>query len=197
MFEMTPFKATGPDGFHAGFYQNQWNTVGAEVVKQAMKFFTTGSMDQNVNDTLVSLIPKVDNPEMVSQFRPISLCNVCYKVITKAMTNRIKGVICELIGPEQSSFVPERQIMDNIVVYQEVLHSMRKKKGKKGFMAIKIDLEKAYDRLSWQFIEDTLREAGFNDVWVKNVMGCITTTRLGVIWNGEQLNWIKPTRGVR
>lgn len=117
--------------------------------------------------------------------------------MTKAMTTRIKGVIRELIGSEQSNFVPERQITDNIVVYQEVLHSMRKKKGNKGYMTLKIDLEKAYDRLSWKFIEDTLKEAGFNDDWMRNIMSCITTTWLGVLWNGEQLEWIKPSSGIR
>lgn len=197
MFDMAPFKAPGPDGFHAGFYQNQWNIVGETVVRQTEEFLKTGIMPMNMNDTLVSLIPKVENPDMVSQFRPISLCNVCYKVITKAMTNRIKNVIRELIGPEQSSFVPKRQITDNIIVYQEVLHSLRKKKGNKGFMVLKIDLEKAYDKLAWKFIQDTLDDVGFNEVWIRNIMTYITTTRLGVLWNGEQLDWIEPSRGIR
>lgn len=154
-------------------------------------------MPTRLNDTIISLIPKVANPTLVNQFRPISLCNVSYKVITKAMTNRIKDIMRCIIGPEQSSFVPERQITDNILVYQEVLHSMRKKQGVKGIMAIKIDLEKAYDRFSWDFIDDTLREVGFNDRWVRNIMNCVSTSRLGILWKGDQLDWITPTRGVR
>lgn len=197
MFDMAPFKAPGLDGFHAGFYQSQWSIVGNAVANQAKVFFTTGKMPEKLNDALVSLIPKVDNPELVSQFRPISLCNVGYKVITKAMTNRIKYVIRGLIGPEQSSFVPGKQITDNIVVYQEFLHSLRRKKGSKGLMVLKIDLEKAYDRLAWRFIKDTLEVAGFDNTWVRNIMACISTCRLGVIWNGEQLDWIEPSRGIR
>lgn len=197
MFDMAPFKAPGPDGFHAGFYQKEWNTVGQSVIEQARSFFRTGDMPEGLNDTLISLVPKVNIPEKASQFRPISLCNVGYKVITKAMANRIKEIMRKLVGQEQSSFVPDRQIVDNIIVYQEVMHSMRKKDGNKKMMALKIDLEKAYDRLSWDFIRDTLKEAGFNDDWIRNIMACITTTRLGILWNGEQLDWIVPSRGIR
>ena len=88
------------------------------------------------------------HPEYISQLRPISLCNVDYKMITKATTNRMKVIMSSMVGPNQSNFVPDYRITDNIVIYQEVLHSMHTKKSRMGFMTIKIDLEKAYDRLS-------------------------------------------------
>lgn len=197
LFDMDPFKAPGPDGFPAGFYQQEWQTVGISITNQALDFLNSGNMPDGLNDTLITLIPKVENPDLASQFRPISLCNVSYKIITKAMTNRIKDAMRNLIGPEQSSFVPGRQISDNVVIYQEVLHTMRKKQGKGGIMAIKIDLEKAYDRLSWEFIENTLSRAGFNENWTRIIMKCVTTPRLGILWEGEQLNWITPKRGIR
>ncbi|XP_021602061.1 uncharacterized protein LOC110607253 [Manihot esculenta] len=86
------------------------------------------------------------------------------------MVNRLKYVMSFLIGSEQSSFVPGRQIMDNIVIYQEVFHSMNKAKGVKGYMALKIDLEKAYDRLNWDFLELVLSNTGFSDAWINNIM---------------------------
>lgn len=175
--DMAPLKAPGSDGIHAIFYQREWITVGETVVNQVKDFMHTGNLPNGINDTLVALVPKTPNPEKVNQFRLISLCNVNYKIITKAMTTRIKEVMRNLVGPEQSSFVPERQITDNIVIYQEVMHSFHKKKGNKGMMAIKIDLKKAYDRLSWEFIEDTLRKAGFNNEWVRNIMACISPLR--------------------
>ena len=91
-----------------------------------------------------------------AQFRPIGLCNVIYKLISKCIVNKLKGVLPDLISPAQSSFVPGRQITDNVILMQEAIHSMRRKKGATGWMAIKLDLEKAYDRLRWDFIHDTL-----------------------------------------
>lgn len=90
---MAPYKAPGPDGFHAGFYQKAWAHVGGTVIKHTIDFFTTGEMKRGLNNTLISLVPKVNNPERTSQIRSISLCNVGYKVITKTMTNRIKPIL--------------------------------------------------------------------------------------------------------
>lgn len=103
---MTPFKAPGPDGIPAGFYQRMWHIAGKSICDFALKFFYSGEMPVGTNDTLITLIPKVPNPEVVTQFRPISLCNVSYK---RTMTNRLKLTMTDLVGP---------------------FHSMRKNKGK-------------------------------------------------------------------
>ena len=96
----------------------------------------------------------------MKMFRPISLCTVAYKTVTKIIANRLQLLLPNLIGPNQTSFVPGRHIVDNIVVAQEVVHSMRRKTRRKGFMAIKVDLEKAYDRLWWDFIHDIRKDVG-------------------------------------
>ncbi|XP_031091113.1 uncharacterized protein LOC115996111 [Ipomoea triloba] len=205
MFEMAPFKAPGPDGFHADFFQKAWAIVGNHLTTYTRDFLNTGIIPEGLNDRLVALIPKIKHLDKLSHFRPISLCNVIYKLITKILTNRIKGIVREAIGPEQSSFVLKRQITDNIMVFQEILQSMKKKTGAVGQMVIKIDLEKAYDRLSWQFIRETLEEVGFRTDWIQKVMQCIETAKLSVLWDGElsvlwdgeQLDWIKPKRGIR
>ena len=101
-----------------------------------------------INQSYLVLIPKVHMPEKLQQFRPIGLCNVIFKVVTKVIVGRLKLLMPNLISEVQSSFVPGRQITDNIIVAQEIIHSMRKMKGRRGFMAIKVDFEKAYDRLS-------------------------------------------------
>ena len=122
---------------------------------------------------------------MLRDFRPISLCNVSFKIITKLLVNRIKPLMPTLIGPAQTSFVPGRHITDNIVLAQEVIHTMKTKKGKKGQMAIKIDLSKAYDMLWLDFIQDTLMDVGLPSNLISVIMHCVTTSSMAVLWNGE------------
>lgn len=153
--QMHPLKAPGPDGFQALFYQKNWELISPSVYALVLDVLAGKGIPKGLNDTYIALIPKVDHPELVTQFRPIGLCNVVYKIITKVIVNRLKPVLPGLISNTQASFVPGRQITDNIVIMQEVLNTMRRKQGGKGYMAIKIDFEKAYDRLRWSFIRDT------------------------------------------
>lgn len=194
---MGSFKAPGPDGFQPVFYQRCWETVGASVIRFVLLFFETGKLPENTNDALVVLIPKVTKPEYITQFRPISLCNVLFKTITKAMVGRLKSIMPKLIGLAQSSFIPGRLSADNIVVVQEAVHSMKKKQGRKGWMLLKLDLEKAYDRLRWDFLEDTLRAAGLSENWVKRIMECVSGPSMCILWNGEKSESFKPSRGLR
>jgi len=154
-------------------------------------------LPEGLNDTFLTLIPKIAHPQQVSQFRPIGLCNVIYKLVTKILVQRLKRILPELISPYQSSFVPRRQISDNIVIMQELLHTMRKKRGKVGLMAIKLDLEKAYDRLNWKFIENTLHDMRLPQSLVDVIMRCITTCSMRVLWNGEPTDCFNPSRGIR
>lgn len=158
---MGRYKAPGLDGFQPVFYQDCWDVVGQSVQRFVLEFFATGDLPVGINDALVVLIPKVEKPEKITQFRPISLCNVLFKIITKVMVTRLKSLMPKLIGPAQSSFIPGSLSVDNIVVVQEAVHSMRRKKGKKGWMLLKLDLEKAYDRIRWDFLKDTLEAARF------------------------------------
>ncbi|CAL1379935.1 unnamed protein product [Linum trigynum] len=195
--EMKPFQAPGPDGFHAAFYQRAWRVVGKSLINLALDFFHAGGLPEHITDSTVILIPKVEHPEMASQLRPISLNNVCLKAITKAITNRLKPIMRKLVSPRQSSFIPGRQTTDNIIVLQEVLHILKKKKGKKGGMVLKIDLEKAYDRLRWDFLRDTLKEIGLPSSWISCIMYCVENNRMRLLWNGDLSQTIIPTRGVR
>lgn len=105
------------------------------------------------------MIPKVQNLEKVTELRPISLCNVVYKLISKVLTNRLKLILPDIITPTRSAFVPRRLISDNILIAYELTHYMiNKRKGNTGYAAIKLDMSKAYDRVEWGFLSDIMRK---------------------------------------
>ena len=149
---MVAFKAPGPDGLHAGFFQRFWLTVGSSVISEVKKVFAERRVPEYLNTTLIALIPNIQGPETLGNYRPISLCNTMYKIVSKIIVARLRPYLDKLISPCQSAFVPSRKGIDNAIIAQEVIHSLSKKKGKVGYMALKIDLEKAYDKLEWSFI---------------------------------------------
>ena len=197
IFSMKPLKAPGVDGLHAIFYQTQWNIVGHSFCKFIKHSFSSGSIPKEINTTLLVLIPKVDHPVNLKMYRLISLCTVAYKTISKIVANRLQALMPILIGPQQTSFVPGRHIIDNIVIAQEAIHSMRKKTRKKGFMAIKVDFEKAYDRLNWEFIYETLQETRLPRDMIQLIMERITSATMKVLWNGEAFEEFVPPQGIR
>ena len=175
IFSMKLLKAPESDGLYAIFYQAQWEVVGKSVCKQIKAVFNEETMLEDFLKILIVLIPKIDNPTSLNSFRLISLCTIMYKTITKIIANKLKTFLPDLVGPHQTSFVPGRHITENIIIAQEVIHSMRQKTGKRGFMAIKVDLEKAYDRLNWEFINETLAFVGLLTNFIRIIMKCITS----------------------
>ncbi|KAL1202796.1 hypothetical protein V5N11_003633 [Cardamine amara subsp. amara] len=141
-------KAPGPDGMTGHFYHQFWSTIGEAIISEVREFFNTGVMPSQLNHTNICLLPKIDKPEKMCDYRPISLCNASYKIISKILTSRLKPVLPEIISPEQTEFVPGRQITDNVLVAHELLHSLNhRRRQSKSYMAIKTDISKAYDRV--------------------------------------------------
>lgn len=194
---MGALKAPGPDGYQALFFQKHWNIVAKNVYDMVLPALEGKGFPDRVNKTNIVLLPKTESPELASHFRPIGLCNVAYKIVAKVLVNRIKPLLPVLISNTQASFVPGCQITDNVVIVQEVLHTMQRKQGVKGFMALKIDFEKAYDRLRWSFIRDTLLQMNLPILLIEVIMECVTSASLQVVWNGEPLQQFKPSRGIR
>ncbi|XP_010468779.1 PREDICTED: uncharacterized protein LOC104748899 [Camelina sativa] len=163
LFMMHPDKAPGPDGMTALFFQKAWGVVKADLVSTVNQFFEEGVFDRSLNRTNLCLIPMVAKPTRMTELRPISLCNVGYKIISKILCQRLKLVLPKLISETQSAFVPGRLILDNILIAQEMFHGLRTNPSCKGkFMAIKTDMSKAYDRVQWGFVEALLRKMGFS-----------------------------------
>lgn len=151
-----------------------------------------------INNTFIVLIPKVQSRVSLSQFCPITLCNVIYKIISKALANRLKIVLPDIISKEQSSFVPGRIITDNVLTAYECLHSMRPKwPGRNVYCALKLDMTKAYDRVEWNFLGAIMLKLGFCENWVRKVMKCVTSVCFSVLFNGKKMESFKPSRGIR
>jgi hypothetical protein len=197
LWSLKPFKAPGPDGLHPGFFQRCWHIVSDSVVKEVSHIFNCGKMPPYLNKTLISLIPKCAGPESLSQFRPISLCNTVYKIVTKSIVARIRPLLSNLISPFQAAFVPGRRGIDNVIIAQELIHSLHKKKGAKGSFVVKIDLEKAYDRLEWSFIREVLLFFNFPKNLVRLIMDCVSSSTISILFNGGRMDEFSPSRGIR
>ncbi|KAK5841990.1 hypothetical protein PVK06_004316 [Gossypium arboreum] len=159
---MGPTKAPGSDGFPAVFFQRFWHIVGKEVVTFYLGILNEGQNFGPLNSTDIVLIPKTQNPSNLATFRPISLCSVLYKIVAKTIANRFQTVIGRCIDAAQSAFIPGRLISDNVILAYEILHTFRNKRiGTKGYMAVKFDMSKAYDRVEWSFLKAVMLKMGF------------------------------------
>ena len=184
--KMAPLKALGSDGMPPLFYQTYWTDVGMDISQAVLSCLNFGSLLKSINHTFITLIPKVKNPEKVSEFRPISLCNVIYKIVSKVIANKLKPFLNNIISETQSAFTAGKLITDNIMIAFESLHHMKTScLGKSGYMALKLDMSKAYDRVEWIFLEKILLKLGFQNSWVALIMECITRVTYSVMVNGE------------
>uniref|UniRef100_A0A2N9I5I3 Reverse transcriptase domain-containing protein n=1 Tax=Fagus sylvatica TaxID=28930 RepID=A0A2N9I5I3_FAGSY len=198
LFQMHPSKAPGTDGMTSFFFQKFWHVIGPSVSTAVLSVLNSARILRKINLTHISPIPKKKNPEHMSDYRPISLCNVIYKIISKVLANRLKTVLPLIISYSQSAFVPGRLITDNVSVAFEIVHKLKgKRKGKKGEMALKLDMSKAYDRVEWDFLEAIMRKLGFDDQWVSVIMSCVRTVQYSVLLDGVPKGYIIPSRGIR
>jgi hypothetical protein len=144
------------------------------------------------------MIPKVTNPELLKNFRPISLCNVIYKIASKVLANRLKLILPLVVSENQSAFVHGRLIIDNVLIAYECFHTIRQQRAKRPFFAVKVDMMKAYDRVEWNFLRGCLQKLGFSHTWIDTVMRCcVTSARYAVRVNGELTDPVIPSRGIR
>ncbi|CAL2270286.1 unnamed protein product [Prunus armeniaca] len=161
LFAIGGLKTLGLNGFLAIFYQNFWDLCSSDIISVVKDCFITASLPEHLIDTLIALVPKAERPTSMPQLRPISLCNTLYKVVSKIHVARLRPLMSKLVSPTQIS------------------------KGKKGFVAWKIDLSKAYDHLSWNFIREVFWEVGIRGRILELLMICISYVKYKAVHNAS------------
>jgi hypothetical protein len=154
-------------------------------------------MQRELNQTFITIIPKTFGVCNFNQFRPISLCNICYKIISKIIVNRLRPLLNRLIDPAQVAFIPNRWITENVVAAQEVVHNFTQSKKRRGYMGVKLDFQKAYDKMEWGFLLTVLKAFGFNEKFVRLIHQCISFVQYTPLLNGSKCSSFSPYRGLR
>jgi exonuclease III len=188
-------KAPGPDGFTSDFFHYCWQMIRTEVWEILEDSRITGEVLRAFNATFLALIPKEGQANRPKQYRPIALCNVIYKLLTKVIARRLKPILPTIISPEQSGYVEGRQILDSIILAHEVIHSLQKTKT--PGMLLKLDISKAFDKLSWEYMKAMLIAFGFDQKWVTWILKLTSSAFFSLLINGVPSKPFSPSRGIR
>jgi hypothetical protein len=157
------YKSPGPDGVNFGFIKEFWDVIKGDVMRFLSDFHRNGRLTRGINSTFIVLIPKIDSPQRLNDFRPIALVGCLYKILSKVLANRLRQVIGGLISETQSAFVKDRQILDGVLIANEVVDEARK--TKKELMLFKVDFEKAYDSVDWGYLDVVMNKMAFPVLW--------------------------------
>eukprot|EP00253_Pinus_taeda_P009123 PITA_09123 len=195
ILSMPSDKAPGSDGLTVAFYKTHWEIIKKDYNRMVKNFFTKCKMCSSIKSSHLALIPKDPNPQSFDRFRPISLCNVSYKIITKILANRLKNILPSIISENQGGFVPRRHITDNVILIQEAIHSSisRNERG----MIIKLDMANTFDRVNHSFLQAVLKKFGISEHFTSRVMECISSNWTAPLINGRPCSAFKSSRGLR
>jgi hypothetical protein len=162
--DMDVNSAPGPDGLPVGFYREFWNEIKLIVLEMFHNLYRGELNLSRLNYGMISLIPKVKDASNIKQYRPICLLNVDYKWFTKVLTMRLTPHAERLISKTQTAFIPGRYILEGVVILHEILHEMRTQQSQG--VILKLDFEKAYDKVQWGFMFEVLRKKNFPSKWL-------------------------------
>eukprot|EP00253_Pinus_taeda_P028075 PITA_28075 len=188
-------KVPGPDGFTINFYKACRKIVKNDIWEIVEDLGRSKTILKSLNSTFIALVPKVEEANTPKKFRPIALCNVIYNIISKVIANRLKMILPGIISQEQSGYVEGRQILDNILLAYEMIHSLHSRKA--AGMLMQLDLSKAYDKVSWTYLESILDAFVFRKPWIKWILALIKSPRYSILVNGTPSTPFSPSRGIR
>lgn len=196
LFKLNANKASGPDGFTSGFFKASWDTVGNEVVSAIKNFFASLFLPSTANATILTLVPKFPGATKITDFRPISCLNTIYKVISRLMVKRLKPMLPSFILPSQTAFVKGRLLVENTTLVGELVNGYHRNKGSKK-ITIKVDIAKAFDTLSWEFLFSCLDGIQLPARFIRLLKACVCTPSYMIGYYGLVHGYFKGKRGLR
>ncbi|KAH0772311.1 hypothetical protein KY290_016292 [Solanum tuberosum] len=196
IFSMNPNSAAGPDGMNGHFFQKCWNIIKHDLLDVIHAFFCGQMIPKYFSHSCIVLLPKVNSPNKLNEFKPISLSNFTSKIISKIVSSRLSPILPNLVSLNQTGFVKGRSISENIMLAQEIIHHI-KKPNIGSNVVIKLDMAKAYDRVSWSYICLVLRRMGFEEVFIDMVWRIMANNWYSIIVNGKRHGFFHSTRGLK
>lgn len=196
LFKLPRNKALGPDGFTAEFFTSSWDLVGADVLAAVQDFFVSFNLPRQINATVVALIPKIPGASSLSDFRPISLCNTVYKVISRILARRLQLITPEAVQGNQVGFVKGRLLCENVLLASELVANFNNE-GNVTRGCLQIDISKAYDNMDWRHIVNTLHAFELPlrlTAWLEK---CISSPHYSIAVNGELCGFFPGRKGLR
>jgi hypothetical protein len=182
VWDCDSFRCPGPDGINLGFFKDFWEILKVDLLNFFAKFHRNGKLTKGLNSTFIALISKVECPQRVADFHPISLVSSVYKILSNVLANRLWKVIGNVVSASQSAFIKGKQILDGILIANELVDDVKVKK--KDLLMFKVDFEKAYDSVDWDYIGEVMVKMNFPRLWRSWIMECITTATASVLVNG-------------
>ena len=189
------YNSPGQDGITIGFTKDFWHELKEDILRFVTKFNQNGKLTKGINNTLIPLIPKVDSHKQLNDFRPISLVRSLYKILDNLHTNRLRLAIGSVVSEAYTAFVKDRHILDGIFIANEAVDEAHK--AKKELLLFKVDFEKAYDSVDWNYLEAIVCRMPFLTLWRKWIKECVGIASTSVLVNGSPTEEFPMERGLR
>lgn len=196
LFAMPSNKAPGPDGYPAEFYKTAWSTVGHDLVLVIQEFFRNGRLLKDLNTTIIALIPKTPAASALADFRPISCCNLAYKIISNILATRLRPLLLECISPNLTAFLSGRSLGENVLLALELIRRYDKVSCPRSSL-LKVDIRKTFDTVCWDFVLKLLEAQNFPPLFISWIKECISSPRFSIAINGELAGFFEGMKGLR